>query len=697
MRRAIVRRDPMNDLRYGRERLGDPEVASRLEWLVTNGIGGFASGTLSGALTRRYHGLLFAALKPPLGRTLLLAKLAERLELDGAWLDLDTNRWASGAIHPQGCLRLESFHLEETIPTWTWAIGDTRLEKRIWMEQGENTTYVQYRLSAARGPVRLALRALVNHRDSHELTAHGAWDARVEPATGGLRVEAYEGATPLWLLAPGAEIRPEREWYRGFALPVETERGLDDVEDHLYAGEITVRLAPGDYFTVIASTRRDAGTGEAAPLAVASALARRRSHERSLIEAWKGAQPGLSRHAPPWVRQLVLAADAFLVERSTPTDLNGRSVIAGYPWFSDWGRDTMIALPGLTLATGRPEVARAILGTFARHVDQGMLPNFFPDQGEAPEYNTVDAALWFFHAVREYHDATEDDAFLREVYPVLEDIGAWYERGTRYGIMVDPEDGLVRAGENGVALTWMDARVEDWVVTPRIGKPVEINALWYSALKTMARFARRLKRAPESYDALALRVERGFARFWNPAAGCLFDLLDGPDGHDAAIRPNQIFALSLPESPLPPAQRRAVLEVCGRLLLTSHGLRSLAPTDPAYRPIFTGDRRQRDGAYHQGTVWTWLLPHYALAYERVTGNRETALAFLDPFADLLGAFGVGSLPEVADGDLPHAPRGCIAQAWTVAEALRAWHSLATERRRSRRSVRSRMVEVIGEV
>jgi predicted glycogen debranching enzyme len=687
----------MSDLRYGRDRLGDPEVTSRLEWLVTNGIGGFASGTITGALTRRYHGLLFAALKPPLGRTLLLAKLAERIELDGTWIDLDTNRWASGTIQPSGHLHLESFRLEDTIPTWTWAIGDTRLEKRVWMEQGENTTYIQYRLSTGRGSVRLALRAFVNHRDSHDLTSRGTWDARVEPATGGLRVEAYDGATPLWLLAPGAEIRPEHEWYRGFGLPLELERGLDGQEDHLYAGEISVRLSPGEYFTVIASTRRDAGTGAAAPLALASALARHRAHERSLIEAWKRMQPGLSRTAPDWIRQLVLSADAFLVERSTPADVNGRSVIAGYPWFSDWGRDTMIALPGLTLATGRPEVARAILGTFARHVDQGMLPNYFPDEGETPEYNSVDATLWFFQAVRAYHETTLDDAFLAEIYPVLEDIGAWYERGTRFGIGVDPDDGLVRASEPGVQLTWMDAKVDDWVVTPRQGKPVEVNALWYNALTAMAGFARRLKRPSESYEALAARVEKGFARFWNPGTGCLFDVLDGPNGHDASIRPNQLLAVSLPDSPLASAQRRAVVEVCGRLLLTSHGLRSLAPNDPNYCGVFIGDRRRRDRAYHQGTVWTWLLPHFALAYERVYGNREAALAFLDPFADLIGACGVGSLPEVADGDIPHTPRGCIAQAWSVAEALRAYHLLAAERRRSRHRARSQVMEAIGRI
>ena len=687
MRGTTHGREPeaaMNDLILGRDRTGDPSIAGRREWLVTNGIGGFAAGTVSGALTRRYHGLLVAALKPPVGRTLLLAKLAEQIEIDRAWIDLDTNLWASGTVAPRGYLHLESFRIEDAIPTWTWAIGDTRLEKRVWMELGENTTYVQYRLGAARGPVKLALRALVDCRDVHAVTPRGEGTGRVEPATGGLRIEVAEGATPLWITAPGAECRPEADWYRGFALPLEAERGLESVEDHLLAATLTARLEPGEAITVAASTRHDAGSPGRGPLALASALARRRAHSSALLDAWKRAHAPLARTAPPWIRQLVLAADAFVVERGSALDPRGRTVIAGYPWFSDWGRDTMIALPGLTLATGRPELARSILATFARHVDQGMLPNFFPDGGEAPEYNTVDAALWFFQAVRAYVEATGDQDFLAEMFPVLEDIGAWYERGTRHGIRVDQQDGLVRAGEEGVQLTWMDAKVDEWVVTPRRGKPVEINALWYNAATSMAGFARRLGRAPEAYEAMAEKVEKSFERFWNPEAGCLYDVVDGPKGHDPAVRPNQIFALSLPDCPLPAARRRAVLETCGRWLLTSHGLRSLAPSDSAYRGVFAGDRYARDGAYHQGTVWTWLLPHYALAHYRVHGDRDTALALLAPLAPLMEAMAIGTLPEVADGDPPHAPRGCFAQAWTVAETLRAWQTLAAQRKRATR-------------
>jgi predicted glycogen debranching enzyme len=696
-----VTEETMTDLTYGRERLGDPASASRLEWLVTNGIGGYASGTVSGALTRRYHGLLVASLKPPVGRTLLLTKLAESLEVDGAWVDLDTNRWASGATSPAGYLHLESFQLDETVPVWTWALGDARLEKRVWMEHGENTTYVEYRLASAQAPVRLFLRALVNHRDAHETTPHGTWRAQVEPASGGVCIEAWDGATPLWLFAPGADIRPVNDWYRGFQLAVEAERGLECVEDHLCAAEIIATLQPGASIVITASTRPHAGRDAGTPLARAFSLQRRRAHEKSLLDAWRRAHDKASRTAPEWVRRLVLAADQFVVERAIPGEPQGRSIIAGYPWFSDWGRDTMIALPGLALATGRPELARTILSTYARFVDQGMLPNYFPDQGEPPAYNTVDAALWFFQAVRAYVDATQDLKFLAEVYPTLEDVGAWYERGTRYGIQMDPADSLIRAGDDGVQLTWMDARVGDWVVTPRRGKPVEVNALWYNALAAMASFAGRLKRPTEAHEQRMREVEMSFQRYWNAANTCLFDVLDGPEGNDGTIRPNQLFAVSLPESPLTAEQQRAVVQACGRLLLTSHGLRSLGPDDPRYRGVYAGDRRARDGAYHQGAVWTWLLPQYALAHYRVHGSREEALAFLEPLGRLLGAYGVGTLPEITDGDAPFTPRGCVAQAWSVGEALRAWHTIATARpatarvratatrSRTRKSTRSR--------
>jgi predicted glycogen debranching enzyme len=351
-------------------------------------------------------------------------------------------------------------------------------------------------------------------------------------------------------------------------------------------------------------------------------------------------------------------------------------VIAGYHWFGDWGRDTMIALPGLTLTTGRPELARRILKTFARFMDRGMLPNRFPDAGEAPEYNTVDATLWYFEALRAYHAATRDDGLLKELYPVLEEIVRFHRAGTRYGIKEDAGDGLLKSGEPGVQLTWMDAKVGDWVVTPRTGKPVEINALWYNALRAMAGFARHLGRPAGPWDTLADRVKTGFERFWSKSAGHCYDVLDSPGGHDEALRPNQLFAVSLRESPLSPERQKRVVDTCARHLLTSFGLRSLAAGHPDYRGHYGGDQRERDGAYHQGTVWAWLLGPFALGHFKAYGDAATARSFLAPLADHLGDHGVGSIAEIFDGDPSFAPGGCIAQAWSVAETLRAWHELA---------------------
>jgi predicted glycogen debranching enzyme len=336
----------------------------------------------------------------------------------------------------------------------------------------------------------------------------------------------------------------------------------------------------------------------------------------------------------------------------------------------------MISLPGLTLATGRPEVGARILHTFAHYVDQGMLPNRFPDEDEAPEYNTVDATLWYFEALRAYLAATSDEMLVNDLYPVLRDIVDWHQRGTRYGIQLDPEDGLLYAGQEGVQLTWMDAKVDGWVVTPRMGKAVEVNALWYNALRIMAEFARCLGKETQTYEDLADRTAEGFVRFWNGERGYCYDVIDGPDGDDPALRPNQLLAVSLEYSPLAAAQQRAVVDACARQLLTSHGLRSLAPDDPAYMGHYGGDRRQRDAAYHQGTVWGWLIGPFVQAHMRVYGDRGQARSFLRPLLQHLGGHGLGSLSEIFDGDAPFSPRGCTAQAWTVAEVLRAWHGTA---------------------
>ena len=655
----------MTAVEFGREITRDLATAESREWLCTNGIGGFASGTVAGLLTRRYHGLLTAALTPPVGRTLLVAKIDETVEYAGVRWELAANRWADGTITPQGYRHIERFRLDGTTPVWTFAIADALIEKRVWMEQGRNTTYVRYELLRAGGAVTLELKAFVNYRDYHSTTRGDGWSMAVEPAEAGLCVTAFAGARPVAIVAPGARCELMHVWHHGLGLEVERERGLDWTDDDLLAGRFEATLRPGEAFTVTCS-------GDPEPsLDGEAAWRRRQAHEAAVLAAWRRTPAG-SRPNPSWIEQLVLAADQFVVTRPLMEDSGGQSIIAGYPWFADWGRDTMIALPGLLLATGRHDIARRILTTFARFVDRGMLPNRFPDAGEAPEYNTVDAALWYFEAVRQYQEASGDLQLVKDLFPVLEGMIAAHREGTRYGIAEDPADGLLRAGEPGVQLTWMDAKVGDWVVTPRIGKPVEVNALWYNALRSMAGFARLLGETAERWDSLAGRVGASFGRFWNEAAGCCFDVLDGPGGHEAALRPNQIFAVSLPSSPLSPDRQRQVVDACGRHLLTSFGLRSLGPGEPPYRGRYEGGPVVRDGVYHQGTVWAWLLGPFALAHLRVYGDRGAARALLAPMAHHLSDYVLGSVAEIFDGDAPCSPRGCPAQAWSVGEVLRAW-------------------------
>jgi predicted glycogen debranching enzyme len=672
------------NIEFGREICGDLSSAETREWLVTNGIGGYASGTVAGLLTRRYHGLLVAALQPPLGRTLLLAKLDETVEYDNLTYALHTNRWADGNVEPHGYRQIESFALEGTIPTWRFACADALLEKRIWMQHGANTTFVRYTLSRATQPLTLTLKAFVNYRDYHGSTQGNEWQMNVEPIEGGIKIAAYDNATPLYLSIDTGIATPAHNWYYNFDLAVERYRGLSDREDHLHAATFTVTLNPGESIVFVASTDPQPN------LDGAEALKLRHNQEQKLINLWKLDLPNHSQDRPAWIdspqerlcQRLVLAADQFIVDRPLPDAPNGKTIIAGYHWFGDWGRDTMISLPGLTIATGRSEISRSILLTFAKYVDKGMLPNRFPDAGDVPEYNTVDATLWYFEAIRSYYDATADDDLLEELFPVLADIIDWHCRGTRYNIHLDASDGLLYAGEGGVQLTWMDAKVGDWVVTPRIGKPIEINALWYCALRSISKFARQLGKPYKEYDAIADRTLAKFSRFWNPDLGYCYDVLDSPDGDDPSLRPNQIFAVSLPGigikgyAPLlTPTQQRGVVDICGQQLLTSHGLRSLAPKHPQYQGHYGGNQLQRDGAYHQGTTWGWLLGSFVLAHLQVYGDRTQARQFLEPMAHHLLAHGLGTCSEIFDGDAPMTPRGCIAQAWTVAEVLRAWVSI----------------------
>jgi predicted glycogen debranching enzyme len=666
--------EALSEVRFGREVCGDLTAAESREWLVTNGIGGFASGTIATGMTRRYHGLLIAALQPPLGRNHLVAAFDEIVCYGDATYALATHRWASGAVDPQGFLRIESFRLEGTTPVWTYSLADALLEKRVWMVKGENTTFIHYALARASGPLEIDLKALVDYRDFHSLTHAGDWHMKIAPVEHGVMVLPFDGATPFYLKSAQASCEPRHEWYRDCYLPRETERGLDDREDHLFAALFRAKLSPGESFSVVATT--EATT----PLDAEAARTQYVNHESDLQKAWRSQNEKSAVEVPGWLRQLILAADQFIVKRSLPEEPDGRSVIAGYHWFGDWGRDTMIALPGLALATGRAELAKQILLAFARYVDGGMLPNTFPDAGGKPQYNTVDAALWYFEAVRQYFDATNDIVTLQKLFPVLASMIDAHVAGTRYNIHVDSTDGLLYAGGPGIQLTWMDAKIGDWVVTPRTGKPVEINALWINALETMAHFASLLKKSADNYARLSAQAKSSFQKFWNAERNCCFDVIDVPGsakngGRDAALRPNQILAVSLPSSPLDKDQQRAVVDVCSQRLLTCYGLRSLAVGEPGYQGHYGGDQRARDAAYHQGTVWGWLLGPFAVAHLRVYEDRSAALRHLEPLGSNIAAYGLGTLAEIFDGDAPHAPRGCIAQAWTVAEILRAWSEI----------------------
>jgi predicted glycogen debranching enzyme len=660
------------EVQFGRETCGDLAAAESREWLVTNGIGGFASGTVAGSQTRRYHGLLVAALQPPVGRTQLVSAIDEIVHYGEEEFSLATHRWASGAVNPQGYLLLEDFHLEGSTPVWTYALDDALLEKRVWMRQGENTTYIQYTFVRGSSALEMEWKALVNYRDFHSLTHAGGWRMNIAPVENGVRVLAFDGAVPFYLKSSSATCEPRHEWFLGCYFAEETERGLSDREDHLFAALFRGKLEAGASVTLVVST--EAG----ASLDAETARAERANYEVKLFHDWQAKNETLAGEAPSWLWQLILAADQFIVKRSLPEEPEGRSIIAGYHWFGDWGRDTMIALPGLTLATGRSGVARQILLAFSRYVDGGMLPNNFPDAGGKPEYNTVDAGLWYFEAVRQYFEATQDDATLQKLFPILVAMIDAHVAGTRYNIHVDPADGLLYAGGPGVQLTWMDAKIGDWVVTSRTGKPVEINALWINALETLAGFGRLLAKPDEVYEKLAAKAKKSFQRFWNAERNYCFDVIDSPGlGNDPLLRPNQIFAVSLPVSPLAPEQQKAVVDICARRLLTSRGLRSLAPGETGYIGHYGGSPRDRDAAYHQGTVWGWLLGPFVLAHYRVYRERKAALRFLEPLGRQIYASGLGTLSEIFDGDAPFAPRGCIAQAWTVGEVLRAWKEIAS--------------------
>ena len=641
-------------IRLGPEACRNLAQSATCEWLETNGIGGYASGTVAGMHTRRYHGLLVAATRPPLGRMVLLSKFEEKLIVGEEEYELSTNRYP-GTVSPTGYEYLVEFRLDP-FPVWAYELGGLRLEKSVFMPYGKNATVIRWRvLDPVSVQASLELRPLIAARDHHHLRTMTA-DARtsfdIDDPT--ISYQLLDDSPTIYFGHNANGIEATCYWYRSFEYAIEQERGFDFQEDLFQPFALKFDLSTDA--VVVASS-------EPHPADAAETLAREEIDRRQqLIE--------ISGVADDSTKQLVLAADRFIVTRGT-----GKTVIAGYHWFSDWGRDTMISLPGLTLATSRPEIARDILVEYSKHVSDGMLPNRFPDEGETPEYNTVDATLWYFEAIRSYIAATSDRALIGELYPKLVDIILWHFRGTRYGIKVD-NDGLLNAGEAGTQLTWMDAKSGDEVFTPRTGKPVEIQALWYNALCVMSDLARKMgdRRDVVQYSRMAARAKRSFnSRFWNYDAQSLYDVVDG-ENKDASIRPNQIFAVSLEHTMLTRQRMRKIVDKCEAELLTPVGLRSLSPNDPKYRPHYTGGPYERDSAYHQGTVWAWLIGPFVDAYRKVHSRDPRAdrriREIVEGLEITLNSTMLGQLGEIFDADAPHAPRGAAAQAWSVAELLR---------------------------
>ena len=645
-------------IQVDREGCTNLESATSREWLETNGLGGFASSTIAGMNTRRYHGLLVAATEPPAGRLVLLSKLEETVVIGERRFELGVNQYP-GAVHPIGFQYLAGFRLDP-FPVFTYHVEDIEIEKRVAMIHGENTTVVTYRVRPLQGKLpgdcTLEIRPLIAFRDFHATTHENSQiNSDLEVTSGLVSLTPYEGMPTLHLAHNANEITPTGDWYRTFEYATEYERGLEYQEDLFNPLSATYHLKAGEDLVVIASTAiHNAGESEALLMAEVS-------RREQIAES--------TPSADPLTRALTVAADQFIVKRGEL-----QTVIAGYHWFGDWGRDTMIALPGLTLVTGRLDAARDILLAFAENIDRGMLPNRFPDYpGDTNlEYNTVDAALWFFEAVRSYLHYGGDAAIVKKhIYPKLKEIIDWHGRGTRYGIQVD-SDGLLNCGEPGLQLTWMDAKIGDWVVTPRHGKPVEIQALWYNALRIMEGLSGR---GGKQYGEMADRARLSFnEQFWNTEEQCLFDVVNG-EQRDASIRPNQIFAVSLKHSMLEPDRARSVIEIVKRELFTPTGIRSLSPRDPQYRCRYEGGVWERDSAYHQGIVWPWLMGPFISAYIKTHEHQEQARAeaaqWLETFHDRMKHFWVGQIPEITDAEAPYRSRGCIAQAWSVAELLRA--------------------------
>ena len=636
----------------------------RREWLVTNGLGGYASGTVAGVNTRRYHGLLVASMNPPVQRMVLLASVEEWLRsADGPPQPLSAAEYWDGTIYPDGFRRLEAVEIDGMLPAFRWLVDGRIIEKRIWMELGVNRTVLTYRLVAG-PPISLQLRPLFAHRDYHQ-QRHGQGGFDMAENRDGWIVDAV-GVRTHFQVHPSPVVRSRPDWYWRVLHRAERERGLDDEEDLFTPGTVEIALDDQREVVVVIGTEP---TPPGWDVATSSQAARQR-------------QAALRDPATdhPLAAQLVVAAEQFRVARQTIGEsavAQRRTVIAGYHWFTDWGRDTMISLAGLAIRPGTLWEARAVLDTYIGYLHEGLIPNRFPDGGQAPEYNTMDATLWLFQALAAYLRVSRDWRFVADRLDALEGVIDWHVRGTRHNIRMDAGDGLLAGGEEGYALTWMDARVEDWAVSPRAGKPVEINALWYNALCLTADWCERAMRPAGQYREMALRVrESAQARFWYGVGGYCFDVVDGPDGDDPSLRPNQVIALALVYPLIEGDRARCVLDVVTAKLLIPYGLRTLSPDDPRYQSTYRGDQRARDAAYHMGLAWPWLLGPYLDAHLRLNADRAAVRRVVEPFGTHLVDAGLGTVSEVFEPEPPYRPVGCIAQAWSVAELLRHARALS---------------------
>lgn len=640
-------------MKLDKKTLTDFSQLNSLEWLETNGLGGYASGTVAGSHSRRYHGLLVAATHPPVGRMVVVSKLDETIVLGDKRFELSSNQYP-GTVHPQGFTYMKAFG-RDLFPEFYYKAGDVELKKTIAAIHGENTTVILYEVISAPGKFTMELLPLYSSKDFHSLAhANDSINKNFLFDDGIFQATNYVEGPEFFISVPKSTFQEDQHWYRNFEYSVEQYRGLDFTEDLYTHGKFSVEMKKGEKLGIIISTQNPKGRS------AAILFNKEKKRREGLVKefTWKDE-----------LKQLTLAADQFIVKRGARS-----TIIAGYHWFADWGRDTMISLPGLCLTTGRYNDAKEILKQFAQSVNNGMLPNRFPDYGEAPEYNTIDATLWFFHAIYQYYKHTKDLAFIKSVLPVLTDIIEWHYKGTRYNIQVDPMDELLSGGQDGVQLTWMDAKVGDWVVTPRKGKAVEINALWYNALCIMGLLSEEIgsKGEPEIYRLKAEKVLTNFNNtFWNDNQNCLYDYVDGDYKNDD-IRPNQIYAVSLPFPLLTKVKATKVVETVGNYLLTPHGLRSLSQSHKDYKPVYSGGVWSRDGSYHQGTVWSFLLGPYidALMAVKATKGKAEATRILNKFFEHISQAGAGTVSEIFDGDAPHTARGCMAQAWGVAEVLR---------------------------